>query len=164
MQTIATIPEDLRELYKTVWEVPLKVQMQMAADRGAFIDQSQSFNIHVAQPNYAKMSSIHFHGWRLGLKTGMYYLRTKPAAESIQFTVDKTRLPEALAAAAAEKISAGHGAASRSASRTVTPSASAEQTPATTPNKAQIRAEDERNMADLVCSLSNKEECMSCGS
>ncbi len=61
----------------------------MAAERGVYVDQSQSFNVFVAQPDYAKLTSLHFHGWRRGLKTGMYYLRTKPAAQAIQFTVEK---------------------------------------------------------------------------
>lgn len=63
--------------------------IDLAADRGPFIDQSQSFNVFIAQPNYGKMSSMHFYGWRRGLKTGMYYLRTRPAAAPTQFTVDK---------------------------------------------------------------------------
>lgn len=65
----------------------------MAADRGAFIDQSQSLNIHIAEPNMSKLSSMHFYAWKKGLKTGMYYLRTRPAADPIKFTVDKTRIP-----------------------------------------------------------------------
>ncbi|CAN7941440.1 unnamed protein product, partial [Ixodes pacificus] len=86
------IPDDLKKLYRTVWEIPQKNILQMAADRGAFVDQSQSLNVHIAQPNYGKLTSMHFFGWKLGLKTGMYYLRTKPAASAIQFTVDKTAL------------------------------------------------------------------------
>lgn len=92
IQNIEKIPKEIRELYKTVWEVSVKTTIQMAADRGAFIDQSQSFNIHVAEPNYGKLTSIHFHAWKMGLKTGMYYLRTKPAANAIQFTVDKSKV------------------------------------------------------------------------
>lgn len=88
VQDIRAIPADLRLLYRTVWEIPLSAQMKMSADRGAFIDQSQSLNLHVARPTYSLMTSIHFYGWKLGLKTGMYYLRTKPAADAIQFTVD----------------------------------------------------------------------------
>ncbi|ETN71448.1 hypothetical protein NECAME_14209 [Necator americanus] len=64
----------------------------MAADRGAFIDQSQSLNIHIAKPSYANITSMHFYGWKKGLKTGMYYLRTKPAVNAVQFTVDKEAL------------------------------------------------------------------------
>ncbi|CAH2108119.1 unnamed protein product [Euphydryas editha] len=92
IQNIEKIPKDIRDLYKTVWEISVKTTIQMAADRGAFIDQSQSFNIHVAEPNYGKLTSIHFYAWKMGLKTGMYYLRTKPAANAIQFTVDKTKV------------------------------------------------------------------------
>jgi len=86
------IPAHIKALYKTVWEISQKKILQMAADRGAFIDQSQSLNIHIAEPNFGKMSSMHFYGWKLGLKTGMYYLRTKPAAQAIQFTVDKSKM------------------------------------------------------------------------
>lgn len=92
IQAIEAIPKEIRDLYKTVWEVSVKTTIQMAADRGAFIDQSQSFNIHVAEPNYGKLTSIHFYAWKMGLKTGMYYLRTKPAANAIQFTVDKAKV------------------------------------------------------------------------
>ncbi|XP_059050072.1 ribonucleoside-diphosphate reductase large subunit [Achroia grisella] len=92
IQNIEAIPKDLRDLYKTVWEISVKTSIQMAADRGAFIDQSQSFNIHVAEPNYGKLTSIHFYAWKMGLKTGMYYLRTKPAVNAIQFTVDKSKV------------------------------------------------------------------------
>lgn len=92
IQNIEAIPKEIRDLYKTVWEISVKTTIKMAADRGAFIDQSQSFNIHVADPNYGKLTSIHFYAWKMGLKTGMYYLRTKPAANAIQFTVDKTKV------------------------------------------------------------------------
>jgi len=87
------LPADLRELYKTVWEIKQRRVLDMAADRGAYIDQSQSLNIHMVDATTSKLSSMHFHGWQLGLKTGMYYLRTKAAADAIKFTVevDKTR-------------------------------------------------------------------------
>lgn len=92
VQNIATIPDDIKALYKTVWEISQKRILDMAADRGAFIDQSQSLNVHFAEPTMSKITSMHFHGWKLGLKTGMYYLRTKPASNAIQFTVDKLKL------------------------------------------------------------------------
>merc|ERR1712050_99254 len=82
------LPSDIKELYKTVWEIKQKKVIDMAADRGAYIDQSQSLNIHMTDCTNAKLSSMHFHGWSLGLKTGMYYLRTKAAADAIKFTVD----------------------------------------------------------------------------
>lgn len=92
IQNIEAIPDNIRILYKTIWEISQKTIIKMAADRGPFIDQSQSLNIHIAEPNYAKLSSMHFYCWKMGLKTGMYYLRTRPAANAIQFTVDKTKL------------------------------------------------------------------------
>jgi ribonucleoside-diphosphate reductase subunit M1 len=92
IQKIECIPDDLKRLYRTVWEIPQKNLINMAADRGAFIDQSQSLNIHIGEPTFGKMSSMHFYAWKKGLKTGMYYLRTRPAADPIKFTVDKTKL------------------------------------------------------------------------
>merc|ERR1712005_44411 len=82
------LPSDIKELYKTVWEIKQRIVLDMAADRGAYIDQSQSLNIHMTDATTAKLSSMHFHGWQLGLKTGMYYLRTKAATDAIKFTVD----------------------------------------------------------------------------
>uniref|UniRef100_A0A4W3GJT3 Ribonucleoside-diphosphate reductase n=1 Tax=Callorhinchus milii TaxID=7868 RepID=A0A4W3GJT3_CALMI len=94
IQGIDRIPDDLKLLYKTVWEISQKTIIKMAADRGAYIDQSQSMNIHIAEPNYGKLTSMHFYGWKQGLKTGMYYLRTRPAANPIQFTLNKEKLRE----------------------------------------------------------------------
>lgn len=88
IQNIEEIPQDLKDIYKTVWEIKQKVILDMASDRGAFIDQSQSLNVFVAQPNFAKLTSMHFYAWKKGLKTGMYYLRTQSAAEAIKFTVE----------------------------------------------------------------------------
>merc|ERR1712232_749182 len=93
VQHIDQIPSDIKELYKTVWEIKQRCVLDMAADRGAYIDQSQSLNIHMVDATTAKLSSMHSHGWELGLKTGMYYLRTKAATDAIKFTVevDKVR-------------------------------------------------------------------------
>ena len=77
----------MREVYKTAWEMKQRVIIDMAAERGAFIDQSQSLNLFLKEPSFAQLSSMHFHSWRRGLKTGMYYLRTQPAAEAIKFTL-----------------------------------------------------------------------------
>ncbi|KAG9510031.1 Ribonucleoside-diphosphate reductase large subunit [Fragariocoptes setiger] len=92
IQNILEIPAEIRKLHRTVWEIKQRTIIDMAADRGAYIDQSQSLNIHLARPNRAQMTSMHFHGWKSGLKTGMYYLRSKPAANPIQFTVDKSKM------------------------------------------------------------------------
>merc|ERR1711937_1040321 len=82
------IPAELRELYKTTWEIKQKNILEMAADRAPYICQSQSLNIHMTDCTLAKLSSMHFHGWKLGLKTGQYYLRTKAAVDAVKFTVD----------------------------------------------------------------------------
>jgi ribonucleoside-diphosphate reductase alpha subunit len=88
VQNIEEIPAELKEIYKTVWEIKQRNIIDMAADRGAFICQSQSLNLFVEQANFAKLSSMHFYTWKKGLKTGMYYLRTKAAADAIKFTID----------------------------------------------------------------------------
>ena len=88
VQHLEEIPEEIREVYKTAWEIKQKSILDMAADRGAFICQSQSMNVFMAEPTFSKLSSMHFYAWKKGLKTGMYYLRTKPAVNAIQFTVD----------------------------------------------------------------------------
>lgn len=94
VQNIEEIPADLKELYKTVWEIKQKTIIDMSADRGAFICQSQSLNLFMAEPNMAKLTSMHFHSWKSGLKTGMYYLRTKAAADAIKFTVETVQSTE----------------------------------------------------------------------
>jgi ribonucleoside-diphosphate reductase alpha chain len=86
---IEEIPQEIRDIYKTVWEIKQRTLIDMAADRGAYICQSQSLNLFVQQPNKAKLTSMHFYGWKKGLKTGMYYLRTQAAAQAVQFTVEK---------------------------------------------------------------------------
>ena len=89
VQNIDAIPDNIKELYKTVWEMSMRDIIDMAADRGLFIDQSQSLNLFVEAPNMGKLTSMHFHAWKKGLKTGMYYLRTKAASAAIKFTVTK---------------------------------------------------------------------------
>jgi len=96
------VPADVKELYKTVWEIKQRIVLDMAADRGAYIDQSQSLNIHMIDATQAKLSSMHFHGWKIGLKTGMYYLRTKAAADAIKFTVEVDRVKQAAKGAVGE--------------------------------------------------------------
>ena len=92
IQEFDDVPQHLRDLYKTVWEISQKVVIDMAADRGAFVCQSQSMNLFVENVNFGKLSSMHFYAWQKGLKTGMYYLRTKAARDAIKFTVDKDQL------------------------------------------------------------------------
>ena len=88
IQDIPEIPQNLKELYKTVWEIKQRNIIDMSADRGAYICQSQSLNLFVESPNFAKLTSMHFHAWKKGLKTGMYYLRTKAARDAVKFTID----------------------------------------------------------------------------
>ncbi|XP_022908057.2 ribonucleoside-diphosphate reductase large subunit [Onthophagus taurus] len=141
IQNIPQIPDDLKEIYKTVWEISNKCIINQAAARGAFIDQSQSLNLYVAKPTYSVLTSIHFYGWRQGLKTGMYYLRTKPAAQPIQFTVDKSKLI----------INVGDGVSSGASSIGIN-----------TNGVKKEKDEDEENAA-LVCSLQNPGNCDMCG-
>ncbi|MCB0478810.1 MAG: ribonucleoside-diphosphate reductase subunit alpha [Crocinitomicaceae bacterium] len=94
IQNIPEIPEDIKALYKTAWEISQKNIIEQAADRGAYICQSQSLNIFMENANFGKLTSMHFYGWKKGLKTGMYYLRTKAATDAIKFTVDKNAAAE----------------------------------------------------------------------
>jgi ribonucleoside-diphosphate reductase alpha chain len=136
VQNIDVIPDNIKELYKTVWEMKMKDIIDMAADRGAFIDQSQSLNLFIENPNFAKLTSMHFYGWKKGLKTGMYYLRTKAARDAIKFTVKKeevvnevsTTIPSQVAVAQPELVTA------------------------------------EQRQAEISCSLDNPDACEACGS
>ncbi len=89
VQNIPEIPQNIKDLYKTVWEISQKAIIDMSADRGAYICQSQSMNVHIQDPNFGKLTSMHFYAWKRGLKTGLYYLRSKAATDAIKFTVDK---------------------------------------------------------------------------
>merc|ERR1712083_226810 len=111
VQALQEVPADLKAIYKTVWEISAKTQINMAADRGRYVDQSMSFNIHMTDPNIGKLTSMHFYGWKKGLKTGMYYLRTKAATDAIKFTgdqeaLDKDEQKKTLAAAAKKNLEA----------------------------------------------------------
>ena len=107
IQSFEGIPQDIKDLYKTAWEIKQKVILDMAADRGAFICQSQSMNVFMEDANYKKLSSMHFYAWQKGLKTGMYYLRTKAAADPIKFTVDMTKLKKPVQVAVTPANNAG---------------------------------------------------------
>ena len=98
VQSIEGIPDDLKELYRTVWEMSMKDIIDMSRQRGYFIDQSQSLNLFMEGATMAKLTSMHFYGWKSGLKTGMYYLRTKSAVDAIKFTLDTKAKPEAVPA------------------------------------------------------------------
>src|SRR5690606_37501468 len=99
IQNIDGIPQDIKELYKTVWEMSMKDIIDMSRQRGYFIDQSQSRNLFMQDANYAKLTSMHFYAWQSGLKTGMYYLRPKSAVDAIKFTLNNEKKAEPVAIA-----------------------------------------------------------------
>lgn len=140
IQSIEGIPENIKLLYKTVWELSMRDIIDMSADRGAFIDQSQSLNLFVESPNMGKLTSMHFHAWKKGLKTGMYYLRTKAASAAIKFTVKKKE----------EKVP-------KEEVFSEMPIKKAENT-ATDPIKEFTEEEI------LACSVDNPDDCEACGS
>jgi ribonucleoside-diphosphate reductase alpha chain len=142
IQDLAEIPQNVKELYKTVWELSQRTLIDMAADRGAYICQSQSLNLFVQSPNFAKLTSMHFYAWEKGLKTGMYYLRTKAAADAIKFTVDTASLqqPQAATVEATQPVAA------------MITAAPADEVTA------------EQRLAEITCSLDNPDTCEACGS
>ncbi len=145
VQSIPEIPQNLKDLYKTVWEIKQKTILEMAADRGAYICQSQSLNIHIQDVNFGKLTSMHFHAWKLGLKTGMYYLRTKAAADAIKFTIEKqaeVAIEQTNEVKETELQYATHAAQAA----------------------ASFSTDDAQNKADMTCSLDNPEACEACGS
>jgi ribonucleoside-diphosphate reductase alpha chain len=145
VQNIPEIPQNLKDLYKTVWEIKQKTILEMAADRGAYICQSQSLNIHIQDVNFGKLTSMHFHAWKLGLKTGMYYLRTKAAADAIKFTVEKqaeVQIEQTAVVRESEMQYAAHTAQAA----------------------ASFSTDDAQNRSDMACSLDNPEACEACGS
>jgi ribonucleoside-diphosphate reductase alpha chain len=152
---IPEIPQNLKELYKTAWEISQKTIVDMAADRGAFICQSQSLNVFMENANFGKLTSLHFHAWKSGLKTGMYYLRTKAATDAIKFTLDKSKLAEPAAAEVMqEPVLTGP---------TTTGPVSVEmaaQRAATISTKAMTA--EERAAAEIACSLDNPDGCEMC--
>ena len=135
IQNIPEIPQNLKDIYKTVWEISQKAIIDMAADRGAFICQSQSLNIHIKDPNFGKLTSMHFYAWKKGLKTGMYYLRSTAAADAIKFTLDKNAIQQP------EQQEAGQAQ----------------------PEAQQVMDYDQKR-SDMACSLDNPEACEACGS
>ena len=154
VQAIPEIPQNIKDIYKTVWEISQKAIIDMSAERGAYICQSQSLNIHLKDPNFGKLTSMHFYAWKKGLKTGMYYLRSTAAADAIQFTLDKTAMQPVVVEATTTV----------SITETVTvqqPVALATEVQQTIQYTA---AEYEQNRADMACSLDNPDACEACGS
>jgi len=138
VQNIDEIPDNLKALYKTAWEISQRVVIDMAADRGAYICQSQSLNIFMENANFGKLTSMHFYAWEKGLKTGMYYLRTKAATDAIKFTVDKSQLSQPKAAVVAETA------------------------PVTVNMNITPDTLSQKNVDAISCSLDNPDSCESC--
>lgn len=120
VQNINSIPDEVKALYKVIWEIKQKSVIDMSAGRGPYIDQGQSLNVFMEDPNFGKLSSMHFYAWKSGLKTGMYYLRTRAAVNAVQFTVKNDTIP--------------------------------------------VRKTQEEEIAAMVCSIDNPEDCVMCGS
>ena len=157
VQNIAEIPADIKELYKTVWEISQKSIIDMAADRGAFICQSQSMNLFMQDPNFGKMTSMHFYAWKKGLKTGMYYLRSKAATSAIQFTVDKSQLGEPQPEAQPQQ----------DITKNTDTKVSRPPSNGSAPQGPQASTEDDLaalKAAQVACSLDNPDDCEMCGS
>ncbi len=147
VQNISEIPQHLKDLYKTTWEISQKAIIEMAADRGAFICQSQSLNIHMQDPNFGKLTSMHFYAWKKGLKTGMYYLRTKAASDAIKFTVDKAALgqPQTQTQQKMAAMAEGQGK-------------DLEQP------QQRDQNQSDRGAEAIQCSLDDPDDCEACGS
>lgn len=154
VQAIAEIPAHLKELYKTAWEIKQKTIIDMSADRGAYICQSQSLNIFMTDPNFAKLTSMHFYSWKAGLKTGMYYLRTKAAADAVKFTVDRQAIAETVPVTQniQEKPLNYEAYAKEHTEKNKEAAASFQM------------SETEQKYAAMQCSLDNPEGCEMCGS
>ena len=153
VQNIDEIPQNIKDLYKTVWEIKMKTIIDMAADRGAYICQSQSLNLFIQEPNFAKLTSMHFYAWEKGLKTGMYYLRTKSAVDAIKFTVDSGVLKDEANRIATELNHTNH--------TNHTEISPQHQTELSQQRQAELL---KQRQEELTCSLDNPDACEACGS
>lgn len=151
VQAIAEVPEDLKALYKTVWEIKQRTLIDMTADRGAYICQSQSLNVHMATPNFAKLTSMHFYAWKKGLKTGMYYLRSNAAVEAIKFTLDKDVLDSAKSDSRAASLNAA----------ALGNNLLLDKAPPLREHELAQRLEAQR-LEEMACALDDPEGCIAC--
>ena len=156
IQNIKGIPEDIKELYKTVWEMSMKDIIDMSRQRGYFIDQSQSLNLFMEGATMAKLTSMHFYAWKSGLKTGMYYLRTKSAVDAIKFTLDREEKKEEPALVAAEGISGDDSSKTASTKPKGKPTAAAVPVEPLTPAELKSMLEQSKE--------NEGDDCLMCGS
>ena len=172
IQNIDIIPQNIKELYKTVWELSMRDIIDMSAERGYFIDQSQSLNLFMEGANMAKLTSMHFYAWEKGLKTGMYYLRTKAAQDAIKFTVQKQTKSEVepvLNSKQTEKISESTKSAAKSEAKQdaqpqMQKAAEVGEIRASELAKAIKEQAEMTPEEQLSCSLDNPDDCIACGS
>ncbi|MBC30498.1 MAG: ribonucleoside-diphosphate reductase subunit alpha [Muricauda sp.] len=159
IQHIDAIPDEIKELYKTVWELSMKDIIDMSRQRGYFIDQSQSLNLFMENANYAKLTSMHFYAWKSGLKTGMYYLRTKAAVDAIKFTLDNTKKKEVPVSVVAE-------AEVEAASPETAKNLEVKPTPVST-QEVDVQPMTEAEMKALIAQAKEgqaDDDCLMCGS
>ncbi|KAK3823534.1 MAG: ribonucleoside-diphosphate reductase large chain [Benniella sp.] len=152
IQGIAGLDDDFKKLYRTIWEIPQKALLEMAADRAPFIDQSQSLNVFMSDPSASKITSMHFFAWKQGLKTGMYYLRSRPAVDAIKFTVDQQALLESLKNQALVAKAVKQQAINTSVNGATTPELLS----------PKLDEADQLALDAIMCSLENKEACLMC--
>ena len=157
IQSISEIPQNIKDIYKTVWEISQKAIIDMSADRGAYICQSQSLNIHITNPNFGKLTSMHFYAWKKGLKTGMYYLRSTAAADAIKFTLDKVNMQQP-----AQEGILQEGIIEPSIVQSVAPLVLEAQQTIQYEDQPMLAYDQKR--ADMACSLDNPDACEACGS
>ncbi|NNM19221.1 MAG: ribonucleoside-diphosphate reductase subunit alpha, partial [Croceitalea sp.] len=161
IQHIESIPEEIKELYKTVWELSMKDIIDMSRHRGYFIDQSQSLNLFMENANYGKLTSMHFYAWKSGLKTGMYYLRTKAAVDAIKFTLDNTKkevLPEAEEELVAVEATVGNTSGAEAVKKNPVPVKQQE---------VDIQPMSEAEMKEMIARAKEgqaDDDCLMCGS
>jgi ribonucleoside-diphosphate reductase alpha subunit len=156
VQSIPEIPQNIKDIYKTVWEISQKSIIDMSADRGAYICQSQSLNIHLTDPNFGKLTSMHFYAWKKGLKTGMYYLRSTAAADAIKFTLDKSAIKEPTVTETTTTMTVSE--------TVVVQSVAVAENQHTIPYEQAPLADYDQKRADMACSLDNPDACEACGS
>ncbi len=176
VQNIPNIPQRIKDLYKTVWEISQKTIIDMAAERAPYICQSQSLNIHLQDPNFGKLTSMHFYAWKKGLKTGMYYLRTKAATDAIKFTIDKTELAAGVQTQMENRLHEIENVAvatnvtfyeKKNISLNTTNYQVRQETQVRQEAKIEIEedlSEYEQKMSDMSCSLDDPDGCEACGS
>lgn len=157
VQSIPEIPQHIKDIYKTVWEISQKTIIDMSAERGAYICQSQSLNIHLTNANFGKLTSMHFYAWKKGLKTGMYYLRTNAAADAIKFTLDKSAIQQPTTSEVPQPVTVAEPV--MVVATPVIPEAQQ-----TLQYEQKPVADYEQKLSDMACSLDNPDACEACGS